>query len=478
MARARGAGRAGPEAELTRGGQGRSSRAHGQLELENLGAIAEGGEGRVWLCRDRAAGGLYALKVVPLPSAGLARFVECACDPALRDPEGAVVVPLEAGDARRPPPGIAPALPTNLPGGGDVAYLLTRYVHGPNALELCDCASRWGAAETVAVLGPLFAALARLHARGRAHLDVKPENLLVDPTGQLFLADALAPGGLGTPPYAAPELALAPGPCCDVFAAGAVGHVLLARSFPKPGEPPALPELPEPDVALAPEERAGILDLHRLLRACLARDPAARPFAADAAARLRDLGSRLSDSCAEELLEDVQESYRKTARLELLGKAIAAVRGSFAPSRRRRRFRARALVLPGVGAICALGVWVQFARLCSRPAGRSDRPLERAVAAHVMGPGERFAPGHGLFQIEVVAPARRLSVAMRDGPVVWTDAAPAAGEIVKLDLPPGVYLFDEVHAHGEPESRQFTIAPGTERRWETTPYRENAPKAP
>jgi serine/threonine-protein kinase len=117
------------------------------------------------------------------------------------------------------------------------------------------------------------------------HRDVKPANLLLEPTGtgrpHLWLADLGVATRIGesatvagTSGYVAPEIAVgtpaAPGH--DLFAAGVVAAELLTGTVPRTDR----------DLPRGP--------LHALLRDLTAADPALRPNdAAAARARLRDI---------------------------------------------------------------------------------------------------------------------------------------------------------------------------------------------
>jgi serine/threonine-protein kinase len=88
----------------------------------------------------------------------------------------------------------------------------------------------------------LVEALAHAHRRRIAHLDVKPDNLILFPEGRLRLADfglarvaqcTLSASGSGTLGYLAPEQALGkPSLRSDVFAAGLVIHRLFTGKLP------------------------------------------------------------------------------------------------------------------------------------------------------------------------------------------------------------------------------------------------------
>ncbi len=165
-------------------------------------------------------------------------------------------------------------------------------------------------------LRQLLRALHHLHAAGRVHRDVKPQNVLVEPHGRLVLLDfglavaaeavgkGLVPGhGAGTRRFLAPEnLTGAPlGPAADLWAVGVMLiDALAGRAVPIAPAVPAVPTAPagpdafDPD-ALAPELAAtladvadvpALADLADLAAALLAYDPASRPTAAAALASL------------------------------------------------------------------------------------------------------------------------------------------------------------------------------------------------
>jgi len=141
------------------------------------------------------------------------------------------------------------------------------------------------------VLDQTLQALEAVHEAGVVHRDVKPANLLLEPTGTrrphvrlgdfgvAALIDEVRltrfPGAIGTDGYLAPEQAngAAPEPRQDLYSLGVVGVQLLTGLGPRHQEG-------VPDVALAP-----------LLEAMLDPDPEVRPASASAAlAVLRRIG--------------------------------------------------------------------------------------------------------------------------------------------------------------------------------------------
>lgn len=124
-------------------------------------------------------------------------------------------------------------------------YLAMRMVEGTNLASLI-LAEKVDAEQTVAILGPIAAALDAAHAEGLVHRDVKPQNILITARGHPYLADfGVAKGSnthsltatgrfVGTVNYASPEqIAGAPlTAASDVYALTAVLYHCLTGEVP------------------------------------------------------------------------------------------------------------------------------------------------------------------------------------------------------------------------------------------------------
>ncbi|MCH1868831.1 serine/threonine-protein kinase [Nocardioides sp. CFH 31398] len=213
----------------------------GRYEL--LEPVAMGGMGTVWTIRDTDDGRLKVAKILQQSdAASLLRFVR---EQSVRIDHRHVVTPESwAGMDDR----VLFTMP--LVRGGSVADLLRRFGALP---------ARW----TATLLDQTLQALEAVHAAGIVHRDVKPANLLLEPTGRarphLRLTDfgiaapvdsprmTRAGGAIGTPGYMPPEQehGADPDPRQDLYSVGVVGLEMLSGIRP-PAQGPVGPDLPIP----------------------------------------------------------------------------------------------------------------------------------------------------------------------------------------------------------------------------------------
>jgi serine/threonine-protein kinase len=205
--------------------------------------LGEGGMGSVWLAR-RSDGRFEGQVAIKLFNRGLTH-------PALVDRfqrEGQILARLtHAHIARLLDAGVAP---------GGQPYLVLEHVQGQPIDAWAD-AQQLDTSARLALLADLLAAVAHAHQHLVVHRDIKPSNVMVTHDGQVKLldfgiakltqADAIgdAPltqqaGNLLSPGWAAPEqwAGQAITPATDVFALGALAHLLLCGRHPflQPGD--------------------------------------------------------------------------------------------------------------------------------------------------------------------------------------------------------------------------------------------------
>ena len=236
------------------------ARAHGMLVDISCGT---GAAGEVFCARPVQGGALLAVKRYTRPDAGVSAAKETAALRALGDIDGIA--------------GFRGAFSV-----GGRHYVVMGLAHGE---ELYGVVERHGALqerEARALAAAILRALAAVHARGWAHNDVKPENIIWDAVAKAAVLVDLgfaaragpAPAAVGTREYLAPEIragAMWDTQSADIFAAGATLFVAVCGLFPyTEGESHArLPRFPR---GMPSGARA-------LCKAMMAPDPAQRPGA-------------------------------------------------------------------------------------------------------------------------------------------------------------------------------------------------------
>jgi hypothetical protein len=183
---------------------------------------------------------------------------------------------------------------------GDPPYIVTRYVPGQTLEDVVAAHGPLSGDALASLARGLTAALAAVHAAGVVHRDLKPGNVMLVDGRPVVIDFGIAQAAdstrltmtgmfMGTPGYLAPEVieGRPSGPAADVHSWGAT------VAFAATGRPPfgsgsfeaifyrivhGQPDLSGTPAALVP-----------LVLACLARDPARRPSAADLSGSLAGL---------------------------------------------------------------------------------------------------------------------------------------------------------------------------------------------
>jgi len=188
---------------------------------------------------------------------------------------------------------------------GDRLAIIMDFVDGGSLRDVLTHEGPLPPQRAAAVVAAVLDGLAAAHAQGILHRDLKPDNVLLsrswrdlDP-GAVRLSDfgvsrmvadgrGTTTGLMGTPEYMAPEL-LVTGTCdlsADVYGAGILLYELLAGRTPFAG-PGTDYTIAHRHVASVPPPLPVPEGLARQLEAMLAKDPTARPAAAESAAALR-----------------------------------------------------------------------------------------------------------------------------------------------------------------------------------------------
>jgi hypothetical protein len=243
-------------------------RLAGRLRL--VRRLASGATAECWLAEDLVAAARRVLKIAVTPGARLLLAHEAELLTTLAHP-GLVASHGTAAD-------------------GAWLVLMTEYLPGGDLRELCGGAWR----DAVGALEPALAALGHAHARGIAHGDLKPANLVRGADGRARLVDVgvaaatLAGATARGSPYSrspAQWRGARPAPADDLYGLGALLYELVG------GAPPFYPSVDARRVAreVPPPPRGAPPALELLIARLLAKDPAARGDLDDARATLAAL---------------------------------------------------------------------------------------------------------------------------------------------------------------------------------------------
>lgn len=174
-------------------------------------------------------------------------------------------------------------------------YLVLELVDGSNLSDLIASGERLSVAKKLDILSEIAEAIAYVHEKDILHRDIKPQNVVVDALGHARLLDfgisknpklkshqLTLHASFGTPGYAAPEVVLGEDATrqSDLFSFGALAYELLAGRPAFTGKTTGeinhkvVRGEREPLVTFVPHLP---VEITRLVEACLAVHPSARP---------------------------------------------------------------------------------------------------------------------------------------------------------------------------------------------------------
>ncbi|HEY0811830.1 MAG TPA: serine/threonine-protein kinase [Pseudonocardia sp.] len=257
----------------------------GRPRFQLIRRLGSGGFGRVWLAQDAKLGHVVALKAAHAPDAETERRIqrEAQALAAVRHPNCVRIYDMVPA---RSDTGLADL---------DGMVIVMGYVEGQS---LGDQVRDHGLLDDVAaarVWINLAGALGAAHSRGVLHRDVKPGNVVVDPSGVAHLIDfgiarktgdaTMTQAGfvLGTPDFLAPEIACGEraSPASDAWQLAATISYALTGHPPRGGHADAVSGLRAAATGAAlthlPRRTAHLA----LLRAAMDNDPARRPLLRD-----------------------------------------------------------------------------------------------------------------------------------------------------------------------------------------------------
>ncbi len=195
---------------------------------------------------------------------------------------------------------------------GDCHYLVMELVEEPTLKELVQVGIPFSIGQTLDVVMQICNAVGHAHRSGMVHGDIRPQNIFVSADGRVKVADfgiafALSAASVvegeivwGTPDYFSPEQAAGENvsPASDVYSIGILTYEVLTGGPPfeaETGMGMALKHLREEPVPLRQLNPDVPLQVERIVRKVLAKEPAARYRTADQLGRILNSYSRLSD---------------------------------------------------------------------------------------------------------------------------------------------------------------------------------------
>ncbi|WP_436535578.1 protein kinase domain-containing protein [Actinoplanes sp. HUAS TT8] len=179
-------------------------------------------------------------------------------------------------------------------------WMATEFVPGPTLAAVIADEGALSTERCLQLLAAVAEGLADIHRHDICHRDIKPQNVILSPTGPQLIDFGLARGigesgltiggiTLGTPGYIAPEMMVSDdlSPAADVFALGATvtNAATGRRPYGNGTFETVYLRLMHEEIDLDGVDPG----LAGLLRACTAKDPSARPTPAGIIAKCRDL---------------------------------------------------------------------------------------------------------------------------------------------------------------------------------------------
>jgi serine/threonine protein kinase len=386
-------------------------------------SLGSGGMGEVYLAHDEVLDRDVALKVLRSRYAGDEEFAgrflrEARSAASLSHPN--IVQVYDRGETE-----------------DGISYIAMEYVPGGTLKEQIDARAPLGVREATGVAARISLALEAAHERGVIHRDIKPQNVLVTPSGDLKVTDfgiARAASAvtnsasgtvLGTAGYISPEQAMGEpvGPASDLYSLGVVLYEMLTGELPFDADNSIavcmkhVTEPLRPPMALNPTVPGHV---NALVVKLLAKNPSDRY--GSAAELLTDL-------------ERVREGFPPVMAAEA---ATQPLRPPVAPGGRVAGGRrgSRTLVVASVALLALLGA-VLFDSLQGQ-AGQGSLPRAQGVTRDIIDPPHKAAikPARtGATNVHPSVP-HAASASSSASPTASPAASPGASQAAPFTPPP------------------------------------------
>ncbi|RMF86468.1 MAG: serine/threonine protein kinase [Planctomycetota bacterium] len=356
-------------------------------------------------------------------------------------------------------------------------YIAEEYVPGMNLRQWLQRNGPPNAKTALIIMRQVAAALVKASEEGIVHRDVKPENILLNHTLAVKVADfglaRVRPTGegveltrvgmtMGTPLYMSPEQVEGKplDSRSDIYSFGVTCYHLLAGEPPFSGETPLavavqhLKKRPEPLESLRPDLPAALC---RVVHRMLEKDPAHRfPSAVDLLRELRRIYLEEFGDDWPESLPDVETTELTTAArtqaVEQLGRLMKASGAS-----RRRMVLATSIVLAAIASF-SIGAAVAYW-------GRSEPPLLASADAPRLAVQRFDSSVRQILHARFVGTEEAWKAVIEYFPDQTDDVALAKSQLVLIylsqdRLEEALKLCDELAAESDAESemRAFGLA--------------------
>jgi TolB-like protein/Tfp pilus assembly protein PilF len=241
-------------------------------------------------------------------------------------------------------------------------FITMEYVPGRDLRSILKEKKRLPVGEVFPIVKQLFSGLAEAHEAGALHLDLRPDNLMIDREGtvkimdlgiaRLFRAKGIIRAVSGMPQYMSPEQleGREADARSDIFAAGAIVYEMLTGNLPPVGETPRNPREINPEI---PRE------LSLLILRCLEQDKERRyATAREIRAELERIETEAGQAAAGPILSpEPTKSAEPRRAAEHPVKDAASLEEAVRPARPGKRTgRRSAFPLPSRALVPALGI--------------------------------------------------------------------------------------------------------------------------